>query len=311
MKILVTGGTGFVGQATLRQLHADGHRLRLLVRRPDSESARLAETGLDAHLSAGDILDENSLAPACAGMDAVVHLVGIISEYGTQTFENIHARGTRNLIAAAQAQGVRRFVHMSALGTRPGAASAYHQTKWSAEQSVRRADMAWTILRPSIIYGPGDGFVGLFERISRYSPVVPLAGGGRARLQPVRVEDVAAAFAAALLERRAVGQTYDLCGPVPLTLREIVCTILRVTGRRRLMVGVPLGVMRLQAALLEGLSTALLRRPSPLTQDQLLMLKEDNVGNPQVAVDELGLKPVSFEAGLGAYLRRRHAARRG
>jgi NADH dehydrogenase len=308
MKILVTGGTGFVGQAILRQLHADGHQLRLLVRRRHSGSARSMESSFNAELSEGDILDDSCLERACAGTDAVVHLVGIIAEYGTQTFENIHAKGTRNLITAAQAQGVRRFIHMSALGTRPGAASAYHQTKWLGEQSVRRAGMACTIMRPSIIYGPGDGFVSLFERISRYSPVVPLAAGGRTRLQPVRVEDVALACATALVEGRAVGQTYDLCGPVPLTLREIVVTILKVTGRRRLLVGMPLGIMRLQAVVLESLFPPLLRRPPPLTRDQLLMLQEDNVGDPQAAADELGLNVVSFEAGLSAYLGRRHGA---
>jgi NADH dehydrogenase len=311
MKVLVTGGTGFVGRAVLRQLHANGHAIRLLVRRPDSESARATISAYDAELCGGDILDEGSLAPACAGMDAVVHLVGIITEYGTQTFENVHAKGTRNLISAAQSEDVRRLVHMSALGTRPGAASAYHQTKWLGEQSVRRADMAWTILRPSIIYGPGDGFVSLFERISRYSPVVPLAGGGRTRLQPVRVEDVAACFERALTERQAVGQTYDLCGPAPLTLREIVQTILRVTGRHRLLLPLPMGVMRLQAALFESFYAPLFRRPPPLSQDQLLMLQEDNVGEPGAAMEQLDLKPITFEAGLSAYLGRRHAARPG
>jgi uncharacterized protein YbjT (DUF2867 family) len=305
MRILLTGGTGFVGRAVLHRLHAEGHVVRLLVRRPDSESARkaLAPYGNGVEPFRGDVLQDDTLAPACAGMDAVVHLVGIIAEHGSQTFENVHARGTRNLVDGARSEAVRKFVHMSALGTRPGAASRYHQTKWAAEQSVRRGDMAWTIFRPSIIYGPGDGFVSMFERISRYSPVVPLAGNGRSRLQPVRVEEVATCFVGALAEMWAVGQTYDLCGPTPLTLREIIETILRVTGRRRLLLPLPLGLMRLQAALLEGIHPLLFRGPPPLSRDQLVMLQEDNVGQPETAIEHFRLTPPSFEEGLAAYLK--------
>jgi uncharacterized protein YbjT (DUF2867 family) len=307
MKILVTGGSGFVGRAILRRLHADGHAVRLLIRRPDSESARSLADQYGIELCPGDVMTESALAPACAGIEAVVHLVGIIAEFGTQTFENVHAKATRNLVNAARSEGVRRFVHMSALGTRPGAASRYHQTKWSAEQAVRRGDMAWTVFRPSIIYGPGDGFVSLFERMSRYSPFMPLMGGGRMRLQPVRVEEVATCFVRALTEARSVSQTYDLCGPTPLTLREIIEAILRVTGRRRLMVPLPLSWMRWQAAVLEGIYPWLFRRPSPLSRDQLLMLVEDNVGQPEAAIELFGLMPVSFESGLAAYLKTRVA----
>lgn len=307
MRILLTGGTGFVGRAVLQQLHTEGHAVRLLVRRPDSEPVRRALAPYDTGVEpcSGDVLQPETLAPACAGMDAVVHLVGIIAEHGAQTFESVHARGTRNLVNAARSEAVRRFVHMSALGTRSGSASRYHQTKWAAEQSVRRGDMAWTILRPSIIYGPGDGFVSMFERISRYSPVVPLPGNGRSRLQPVGVKDVATCFAGALAETRAVGQTYDLCGPAPLTLREIIETILRVTGRRRLLLPLPLGLMRLQAALLEGIYPVLFRRPPPLSRDQLVMLQEDNVGQPETAMEHFRLAPQSFEEGLAAYLKTR------
>jgi NADH dehydrogenase len=305
MKVLVTGGTGFVGQAVLSHLHAERHAIRLLVRRPDTDQARSAVDRYGVELCEGDVSAEGSLASACAGMDAVVHLVGIISEFGRQTFENVHARGTRNIVDAARAQEVRRFVHMSALGTRPGAASSYHQTKWSAEQSVRRGDMAWTIFRPSTIYGPGDGFVSLFVRMSRFSPVLPMIGSGKSRLQPVRVDDVAACFARALTDPHAVGRTYDLCGPTSLTLREVLGTILRVTGRHRLLLPLPLGWMRLQAAVIESLYPGLFHRPPPLTRDQVLMLQEDNVGQPEAAFERFGLTPVSFEAGLADYLKTR------
>lgn len=303
MKVLVTGGGGFVGRAVLNQLHAHGHAIRLLVRHPDAERARAAVKRHGVELSVGDVVAGGSLPAACAGVDAVVHLVGIIAEIGQQTFENVHARGTRNIVEAARTAGVQRFVHMSALGTRPGAASRYHQTKWSAEQTVRRSDLKWTIFRPSVVYGPGDGFVNLFVRISRFSPVLPLIGSGRTLLQPIRVEDVGKAFAQALAEPKTIRQTYDLCGPDRLTLREILGTIQRVTGRRRLCLPIPMALMRLQAAVLEGFYPACLRRPPPLSRDQLLMLEEDNTGEPQVAAELFGLDQVHFEDGIATYLR--------
>ena len=181
-------------------------------------------------------------------MEAVIHLVGIISEVGESTFENVHQRGTRNILAAAQQAGVRRFVHMSALGTRPNAASRYHQTKWAAEELVRHSGLDFTIFRPSLIYGPQDQFINLFARIIRLSPVVPLLGSPRARFQPVSVEAVAAAFVRSLGEPKSSGQTYDLCGPEALTLSEIVDQILAVLQRKRLKLQVPLGLARCQAA---------------------------------------------------------------
>ncbi len=303
MRVLVTGGTGFVGQAVVRELCALGHAVRLLVRRAGSERARAAVDQYGVQLCQGDILADGSLPAACANMDGVAHLVGIIAEAGQQTFENVHARGTRNIVDAARAAGVRRLVHMSALGTRPGAAARYHQSKWSAEQSVRRSDMPWTIFRPSIIYGPGDRFVTLFARMSRFSPVLPLIGGGRNRLQPVRVEDVASCFAQALTHPHAVGQTYDLCGPTALTLRQVLDTIMRVTGRRRLQLPLPFSWMRLQAIVLEALFAGLFHRPPPLSRDQLLLLQEDNVGQAEPALEQFRLSPVPFEAGLAAFLK--------
>lgn len=305
MKVLVTGGTGFVGRHVVRRLHVDGHSIRLLVRNTHAPSALKAVEQYGVELCPGDILQESSLAPACASVDAVVHLIGIIAEQGNQTFENVHARGTRNLVAAARSEGVRKFVHMSALGTRPGAASRYHQTKWAAEQTVRRSDMAWVIFRPSIIYGPGDGFVSLFERMSRYSPVIPLIGGGHSKLQPVRVEEVAECFAQALVEFWSADHTYDLCGPKPLTLREVIETVLRVMSRRRLLLTLPVSWMRFPATILETVHPALFGQPAPLSRDQLVMLQEDNVGQPEAAVEQFRLTPPSFEQGLAAYLKTR------
>jgi uncharacterized protein YbjT (DUF2867 family) len=302
MNVLVTGGTGFVGQVVVRHLHEAGHRVRLLARNPKGATAQHLAERFQAELHAGDLVGGEGVLPALAGMDAIIHLVGIISEVGSQTFESVHAGATQTVLDAARASGVRRLVHMSALGARPGAVSRYHQTKYAAEELVRGSDMIWTIFRPSLIYGPGDGFVNLFARLSRFSPVVPVIGSGRSRFQPVSVEVVARCFVGALSEPRAEGKTFDVCGVEALTLDEMVEIILRVTGRRRWRVRLPVAVARVQAACLERLYPMVLRRAPPLNRDQIIMLEEGNVGDGQPARDLFGLVDPPFAVGTAAYL---------
>lgn len=304
MELLLTGGTGFVGHTVLAALRAEGHRVRLLARRPNTAEVRDLATKHGATVAAGDILDSGSLAQAAQGADGVVHLVGIISEAGRVTFENVHTRGTQNVVAAAATVGAKRFVHMSALGTRPGAVSRYHQTKWAAEECVRRSGLEWTIFRPSLIYGPEDHFVNMFARMARYSPILPVIGTEGARFQPVDVKSVARAFARAPSTAQSVGQTFDVCGPDRLTLGQILADILAATGRRRLLVRIPGGLARLQAGLLTVLYAGLLHRPPPLNRDQLIMLSEDNLGNPEPANKMFGLTPPPFCEGIREYLRR-------
>lgn len=304
MKVFVTGGTGFVGRAVLAALTGAGHTPRVLVR--DATAARATELArrFQAELTPGDVLEPDSLRAAVPGCDAVIHLVGIISEVGRNTFENVHVAATRHVLAAAQAAGIRRYVHMSALGTRPGAASRYHQSKWAAEEAVRASGLAWTIFRPSLIYGPGDHFTGLFAALARWSPALPVMGSGRGLLQPVAVEVVALAFVRALTEPAAAGRTFDLCGPERLTFNQVLDAILEVADRRRPKLHVPLPLARLLARLLEGIFPRLLGRAAPLNRDQLLMLQEDNVGDPQPANELFGLPAESFRAGLARYLKR-------
>lgn len=269
----------------MQQLPASGHSVHLLTR---AESA----AGVTA------------CAQAMRGGDAVIHLVGIISEAGTQTFENVHTRLTEIMVGATKQAGVRRFVHMSALGTRANAVARYHQTKWAAEEIVRASGLDWTLFRPSIIYGPGDGFVNLFARLSRFSPVVPLVGGGRSRFQPVSVENVAHSFVASLTEPESVGKCFDLCGDKILTLHQIVDAVLAATGRRRWKIPLPFAAAEIQAAAAEFLFARLFGKPPPLNRDQLRMLREDNVGDARDANELFGLKHEPFAAGIGHYLNR-------
>jgi NADH dehydrogenase len=304
MKVLVTGGTGFIGRAIVDALVNSGHLVRVLVRNPASTAATHLAIRSGIELRQGDLLSFTSLSGCASGMDAIIHLVGIIGEIGASTFENVHVQATRNLLHFALGETtVRHFVHMSALGTRPNAASRYHQTKWEAETAVRTSGLPYTVFRPSLVFGPGDRFVNLYARFVRKSPVVPLLGRKDTLFQPVAVRDVAAAFVAALNEPRAYGQSFDLCGPDRLTLRLMVEIIMRTLGRHRLLVRIPTPIARLQAGILECLYPRLFREPSPLSRDQLIMLQEDNVGNPQPAVDALQLKLTRFSTGIASFLR--------
>ncbi len=304
MKVLVTGGTGFVGRAVLAALAEAGYGARVLVRRPGAARVRELVGRFGFEPVPGDVLAPETLRAAAGGCGAVIHLVGIISEVGRNTFENAHSVATRNVVAVARSAGVARLVHMSALGTRPDAVSRYHQTKWAAEEAVRGSGLAWTIFRPSLIYGAEDHFTNLFARLARWSHVLPVPGPGRGRLQPVSVEAVALAFVRALSEPAAVGRTLDLCGPERLTLNEVLDAILAVTGRRRWKVHVPLGLARGVARVLEGVFPRLLGRAAPLNRDQLVMLQEDNVGDPAPANELFRLPAETFREGLARYLKR-------
>lgn len=303
MDIAVTGGSGFVGRAVARDLSSRGDQVRLILRRP------LSRDQIDAfppgiRLAVTDFGNPASLANALAGADAVIHLIGIISECPPQTFEVVHRELTARCLDAARTAGVPRWVHMSALGTRPNARSRYHQTKWAGECLVRDSSLAWSILRPSLIYGAEDHFTNLFARMSALSPVIPILGPGHHLLQPVSVAAVASAFAQALHEPAARGATYDLCGPERIALAEVVRTILSVLGRRRLLLRIPWPLARAQAWCLEGIYRGLLRRPPPLNRDQILMLQEDNVGDGSAADRLFGLHHAPFRDGLDAYLGR-------
>jgi NADH dehydrogenase len=295
MQVLVTGGSGFVGREVVRQLLERGHRVRVLAR-----GTRGGVEGVET--VAGTILEPVGLRRACEGCDAVIHLVGIITELKEQTYEAVHVRGTQNLLSAATAAGVRRWIHMSAMGAGPESEARYHRSKWAAEGLVRGGGMAWTIFRPSIVYGAGDGFVNLFAGMSRWSPVLPLMGGGRMRFQPVAVEDVARCFVGALDRPETVGKVYEVGGRERFTLREILEEILAATGRRRWLMPVPWWLGELQARVLEWVFPRVLGRGSPLNRDQLRMLRRDTVGDEEPLIRDFGFEPVRFREGIRKYV---------
>lgn len=293
MKVFLAGGTGFVGGHVRRELLARGHTVRLLVHsRRDG-----MEQGVEQ--AEGDVTRLESFAPAVAGCDATVNLVGIIREFPGRgvTFERLHGEATRNVLAAAKGAGVRRHLQMSALGSRPRATSRYHRTKWEAEEQVRGSGLDWTIFRPSIVFGPKDDFINKLAGYIRGYPAVPVIGDGKYRLQPVSADDVARCFARALEMPATVGQAYELCGPERIAYNDLLDTIGRVLGKGRVAkLPNPLGVMKLVVPLLQGFSFF------PITMDQILMLVEENIcASPWPEV--FGFEPERFEPGIRKYLR--------
>lgn len=291
-RVFVTGATGFVGRSVIQALRANGQVVRCLVRRGSEKNLR----GLEAiERVEGDVVMGRGLAEGITGCDAVIHLVGIIREHSAPgvTFERVHVDGTQHVLAAATAAGVRRYLHMSALGTRPRARSRYHQTKWAAEEAVRGSGLDWTIFRPSVIYGRGDGLVGMLATMVRRLPVVPILGNGRQRVQPVAVENVAEGFTRALALPETEKQVYELGGPWAVTMNELLDLIGKALGRPRVLkMAVPLGLIRPLARLLHTFPYF------PVTPDQLLMLDEDNTCDPTAFFSTFRLTPVPLDEGL-------------
>ncbi len=295
MQVLITGATGFVGHEIVKELLIRGHEVRALVR-PGSEGK--LEAAAQVASFPGDVLDREAVARAAAGCDAVIHLVGIIREFPRRgiTFERLHVEATQNVVDAALAAGVLRFLHMSALGAQPGPADPYHATNFQAEEYVRASGLAYTIFRPSVIYGSGDQSINFFAQQIKALPIFPVIGHGLYKMQPVPVATVAQAFALALELPRTENRTYDVGGPEPLTFNDIIDTLAQVLGRKVFKLHLPVWPMRLAAGLLG-------RFPwFPVTSGQIRMLLEGNTCDASAFYQDFGLEVVSFKDGLGRYL---------
>jgi len=292
-RIFLTGGTGFVGHAVVRALVAQGFLVRCLVR-PGSEAELRGFESIDR--VPGDLMKPEGLVQAAEGCAGLVHLVGIIREHRARgiTFDRLHRQGTENALRIAREAGIPRYVHMSALGTRAGAPSAYHRTKWRAEEAVRSSGLEWTIFRPSIIFGPGDHFVSVLASMVRRLPAVPVLGDGGYRLQPIPVEQVAEGFARALRLPVSAGQTYEVGGPEPHRFVDILDQIGRALGRKRVRkIHVPLGPVKAATRLLQWVPAY------PVTPDQLTMLEEESVvPDPARFFDAFALTPEPLLEGL-------------
>ena len=291
MKVFLTGATGFVGKHMLARLLAEGHAVRAAVR--DPQKAGVAENA-NAELVAGDVVEGTRLEEAMQGCDAVIHLVGIIVEKGTNTFERVHHLGTRNVVEAAKRAGIRRFVQMSALGVRADGVAPYQTTKWKGEEEVRQSGIPFCILRPSLIFGEGDGFVTQMMATIRSAPLFrPVPGNGTPKFRPIAVDDVTTCFLRALTYAAATNQTVDLGGADELTLNEVLAEIARCAGVRKPAVHLPMPLMFAGAAVAQKL----LKNP-PVTVDQLRMLREGSTCDIEPMKRIFGVTPRGF-AGCG------------
>eukprot|EP00873_Tetraselmis_striata_P025766 jgi/Tetstr1/446030/TSEL_033632.t1 len=302
--VTVFGGSGFLGRHVVRALARRGYRVRVAVRRPDlAEHVQpLGAVGQIMPVQA-NLRHRWSVDRAVQGADAVVNLVGILYEAGAQSFDAVQTFGPRAVAEAARADGIDTVVHVSAIGADPESPSVYGRSKAMGEAGVFETVPEAVVFRPSIVFGPEDGFFNRFASMARMSPVLPLVGGGATRFQPVFVGDVAEAVAMAVDGQTARGTIYELGGPEIKTFRECLELMLEVIRRKRLLVTLPFSVARVQASVLQLL-------PNPmLTVDQVELLKSDNVVSEAAIADGrtlggLGIEARTLMAILPTYLER-------
>jgi len=290
MKVLITGGTGFVGPHVVRAVAAAGNDLKLLVR----DSTRSRE--LPGQPVVGEMTNTVSLQHAVEGVDAVVHLVAI-RQGPDEQFKRVMEQGTRDLVAAAKEGGVKRFILMSALGTSEDTKDLvpYYHGKWEMEQAVKGSGLEHVIFRPSFVFGREGGILPTFRKLAKLTPVTPIIGSGEQKIQPIWVDDVAAYFAAALEKQDAANKTFELGGPDAVSWNEFWQRLRTSLGiRRRPSIHVPVGLMRVNALVTERLPGNI-----PLTRDLLKMLEHgDNVVSDDDAVQTFQLPLVPLDEQL-------------
>jgi len=272
-KILVLGGSGFVGRHICEALSRQGHRITVPTRRLPARSVQIFPGVEVVH---ADVHDPAQLASLVQGQDAVINLVAILHG-NEQTFEHVHVQLVRQLVAASNKCGVHRLVHISALGADDHAASMYQRSKARGEKvlqaAVQTANLELTILRPSVIFGADDKFINMFAKLQAVFPVMPLAGAAT-RFQPVWVQDVAQAVVHCLEHRTTIGQTFEICGPDIFTLQQLVEMAGKWSGHSRFVFPLPSFIAKLQALMMEFLPG-----PTLMSRDNLASMQTDNVAN--------------------------------
>ena len=290
MLVLVTGATGFLGRRVVRELEERHHTVRCLVHTPGRE--RLFP-GRTPDIYYGSVTDTEPLAEAAHGVDVVIHLVAIIRQRGRATFESINHLGTANVVAAAKQNGVKHFVHVSANGVTNDIKFRYLYSKWQGEQEVINSGLPYTILRPTLMFGPGDEFLNTLAGLARIFPLVPVVGPGRIRYQPIAVEDVARCLALSVDRQDLKGKILDIGGPDQISYNEIVSIVARTLGKRRWRLHVPFWLMHLATLAFQ------LVQPRPaVTVDQLRMLGIRNVGEPGIVDQTFGFTPRTVEGNI-------------
>jgi uncharacterized protein YbjT (DUF2867 family) len=287
--ITVFGGTGFLGRHLVPLLLRIGATARVAVRHPGRVQLT-AESAQAAEYIQADVLDDVAVDRAITGADAVVNLVGILTETATQTYRAIHVEGARRVALAAQHRGVTRLIHLSALGASLTSPAVSDRTKAEGEQAVREVFPQATIVRPSLTFGADDHFFSRFAAMIRTSPVLPLIGGGTTRFQPVFVDDMTAGLLELLKRRETAGKNYEFGGPQVYSFKALLELLLTALNRQRVLIPISFALAEMQAGLLE-----LLPNP-PLTRDQVRLLKTDKVvSGAEPTLGDLGVQPRPLE----------------
>ena len=303
--VTVFGGSGFIGRYVVRILAQQGLQVRIACRRPE-EGLRCKPMGDVGQIVpvAANIRNQDSIAAAIEGSDSVINLIGILYKRGPQSFNSIHIDGPLAIAGAASARGVRRLIHMSALGADVNADSEYARSKALGERAVKDAFPGSTILRPSIVFGPEDDFFNRFAALARLVPALPVIGP-KTKFQPVYVGDVASAVSACLADTETSGLSYELGGPSVCTFQELMEIMLAEIGRKRILVPVPFWAAAVKAFFLEHLRLPFFIPKPLLTRDQVKLLKNDNVvGINSIGFESLGVTPTPLYAVLPTYLNR-------
>lgn len=302
--VTVFGGSGFLGSQVVRALAKQGLRVRVAVRQPHlAHTMRLLGDVGQIEVVQANVRNEASVQRALAGAQGCVNLVGVLYETGRQKFLSVHTMGARNVAAQAKAAGLKSLVQVSAIGADEASEAKYARTKGLGEAAVREAFPEAVIIRPSIIFGQGDGFFNKFGEMAVMSPVLPLIGGGKTRFQPVFVGDVAKAIAKAVTDPACAGKTYELGGPAVVSFKEVMEIINAQTGRNRLLMPLPMAVAGLIGKVCE--IVALTPVAPPLTSDQVELLKTDNVvSGAYPGLSDLGIEATTLEAILPTYMYR-------
>ena len=298
MPVLVTGAAGLVGIHTCRELSKKGWQVRALIRDPAKAAMALGQ--LPVEFRVGDVRDASTLRSSLSGCGAVIHLAAIAIERKGVSYRESNTAATERLISAARAESVQRVIFMSQNGADSRSPYPFLRSKGVAQDSIKTSGLNWTILRPSVIFGPEDQFVNVLGRLIKLTPkVFPLPGGGSARFQPIAVDDVARVIRMSLEKKDTVQQSYDLGGAIPLTLLQMTERILTAMGTHRKIVPVPVKALRPVIALAQRL----LPNP-PVTPSLLDLLSLDNTVPNNALTEHFNVVPIPFAADELQYLRR-------
>lgn len=298
MTILVTGGAGFVGNNVIDLLVKRGEQVRAMVHSPEKAQKRLGKFGEQVEIVQGDVRDRDGLRDLMQGVTTVIHTVAISMEKGDRTYDEINYQGTINLVDMAEDAGVERFINISQNGADSSLPYRFLASKGKAQEYVAASGLKWSALRPSAIFGPQDEFFNTFARLVRLTPVIfPLIGGGKAEFQPVSIYDVAEATVRCLDDESTIGKELVLGGPEVLTLGEIEKRVLDALGTSRLLVPVPVWLLRPVVIVMQTVLPG-----SPVSTSLLDLLAVPNTTPHNDLVEQFGMEPIPFSGANIDYL---------